>query len=214
MGRSYEYRRYAKHCLELASTLQDPKGGPPCCRWRRCGCAWHSAMWRRKHPISLIGESSPERPPRRLSPRPAPFPPTVYGAARSWLHGPGGGIPPQTAGIALWVPCREQPGIRRPVPECIPGYSDGTLAPTSVVTRSFWTSSHLGREEAAEVQVRHFAHVPESLRSKWRFGRAIGKGWETETRSPPCCALPRSIRRRFLPTPGGRGCGSGRGGSG
>jgi hypothetical protein len=26
MGRSYEYRRYAKHCLELASTLQDPKG--------------------------------------------------------------------------------------------------------------------------------------------------------------------------------------------
>jgi len=26
MGRSDEYRRYATHCLELTSTLQDPKG--------------------------------------------------------------------------------------------------------------------------------------------------------------------------------------------
>src|SRR5262245_2064611 len=94
-------------------------------------------MSRRKHPISSIDESSPERPPWRLSPRPAPFPPIVYGAARSWPRGPDGGIPPQTAGIALWVPYQEQPGIRRPVPECIAGYADGTLAPTSVVTGSF-----------------------------------------------------------------------------
>jgi hypothetical protein len=26
MGRSDKYRRYAKHCLELANTLQEPKG--------------------------------------------------------------------------------------------------------------------------------------------------------------------------------------------
>src|SRR5215510_11296887 len=90
-------------------------------------------MSRRKHAISEIDESSPERPPWRLYPRPAPFRPIVYGAARSWPRGPDGGIPPQTAGIALWVPCQEQPGIRRPVPECIAGYADGTLAPTSVV---------------------------------------------------------------------------------
>jgi hypothetical protein len=143
-GRSNEYRALRQALLGAAEHAPRPEGAGRC-RWRRCGCAWHSAMSRRKHPISSIGESSSERPPWQLSPRPAPFPPTVYGAARSWLRGPGGGIPPQTAGIALWVPCREQPGIRRPVPECIPGYSDGTLAPTSVVTGSFWTSSPLGR---------------------------------------------------------------------
>jgi hypothetical protein len=26
MGRSDEYRRYATHCLEMANTVQDPKG--------------------------------------------------------------------------------------------------------------------------------------------------------------------------------------------
>ncbi len=26
MGRSDEYRRHATHCLEMANTLQDPKG--------------------------------------------------------------------------------------------------------------------------------------------------------------------------------------------
>ncbi len=85
-------------------------GGPPCCKWRKCGCAWHSATTNGKHPISSINESSSDRPPWRLSPRPAPFPPRVCGAARSWPREPSGGIPPQTAGIALFVPCREQPG--------------------------------------------------------------------------------------------------------
>src|SRR5262249_14548916 len=97
--------------------------------------------------------------------------------------------------------------IRRPVPECIAGYADGTLTPTSVVTGPFGPAANWG-EGAAEV------HVPEGLGSKWRFARAIGKKVETETPSPPCCVLPRSIRRRLLPPPGGRGCGSGRDGSG
>src|SRR5262245_53496114 len=171
-------------------------------------------MSRRKHPISSIDESSPERPPWRLSPRPAPFRPIVYGAARSWPRGPDGGIPPQTAGIALWVPCQEQPGIRRPVPERIAGYADGTLAPTSVVAGVTWTSSHFGRGEAAEVQPTNSLTCRKVCETNGGLRLAIGKGGETETPSPPCCALPRSIRRRFLPPPGGRGCGSDRGGSG
>src|SRR5262249_52322273 len=120
------------------------RGGPPCCRWRRYGCAWHSAMSRRKHPISSIDESSPERPPWRLSPRPAPFRPIVYGAARSWPRGPDGGIPPQTAGIALWVPCQEQPGMRGPVPEGMAGYGEGPRAAAWVVGGPFGPAANGG----------------------------------------------------------------------
>src|SRR5262249_32520521 len=43
--------------------------------------------------------------------------------------------------------------------------------------------------------------------SKSRSFAASYRG-ETETPFPHCCALRRSIRRRFPLTPGGRGCGS------
>jgi hypothetical protein len=175
---------------------------------------WHSAMSSRKHPISSIDESSPERPPWRLSPRPAPFRPRVYGAARSWPRGPDGGIPPQTAGIASWVPCQEQPGIRRPVPECIAGYADGTLAPTSVVAGPFGCAAAWGEEGLLRSRPATSLTCRKACEANGGLRLAIEKGGETETPSPPCCVLPRSIRRRFLPPPGGRGCGSDRGGSG
>jgi len=153
------------------------RGGPPCCRWRRFGCAWHSAMSRRKHPISSIDESSPERPPWRLSPRPAPFRPIVYGAARSWPRGPDGGIPPQTAGIALWVPCQEQPGIRRPVPEYIAGYADGTLAPTSVVAGPFGPAAAWGEEGLLRSRPATSLTCRKACEAKWRFAARYREGW-------------------------------------
>src|SRR5262249_56652984 len=63
------------------------------------------------------------------------------GAPRFWPRGPCGGTPPQTAGIALLVPCGEKRGVRAAVPERIASYADGTLRAPSARASPMITGS-------------------------------------------------------------------------
>ena len=78
---------------------------PPCYKWHRYGCAWHRRTMPRSTPIRAANKSLPDQSPSQVSPKPGPFPPKSAAAARFLPVAPNGGIPPQSAGIGLTVPC-------------------------------------------------------------------------------------------------------------
>jgi hypothetical protein len=82
------------------------KRAPPCCKWRRYGCAWHRGRSPRGNPIMRASESLSDWSPWQASPKPAPFPPRPGAAARSLPVAPNGGIPARSADIRLRVPCK------------------------------------------------------------------------------------------------------------
>ena len=88
------------------------KHAPPCCKMAQVWLRVAQSHDARRKPIRTAIESLSSSAPWRVSPKPAPFPPTCDGAARSLPAGPSGDIPPRSAGIALRVPCRSN----RPTP--------------------------------------------------------------------------------------------------
>lgn len=106
------------------------KRAPPCCKWRRYGCAWPRGTTPRANSIKVASESLSDRFPSRASPKPAPSPPRCGGAARSSPVAPNGDTLARSAGIALRVPCRSNRPAERPF-HCIPGNADGTYCRAS-----------------------------------------------------------------------------------
>jgi hypothetical protein len=105
MGRLDDYRRYAKECLDMRTPSKTQNRAPPCYKWHRYGCAWHRRTMPRSTPIRAANKSLPDQSPSQVSPKPGPFPPKSAAAARFLPVAPNGGIPLQSAGIGLTVPC-------------------------------------------------------------------------------------------------------------
>src|SRR5262249_26322115 len=68
IGRSDEYRLTPRSAWRWRAASMTRKGGPPCCKWRRCGFAWQargSSKTQRKNlsvrafPLGLLGEPVP-----------------------------------------------------------------------------------------------------------------------------------------------------------